>query len=401
MGGGIAGLFVKSADTNNQRINLRDVNEDSLNDGVSRVKDLLNYSKAINDATKEVKLARLDATLGESVEWIGDTNVVIEAVSENPKIKKMVLAGIAEEVPENALIGTNTSSLSVTDLAASVKNPERFVGIHFFNPPGAMPLVEVVRGAETSDDTIAKACELAGKLGKTPIVVEDVPCFLVNRMFSPYLNEAAFLLEDGASIKQIDRAAMKFGMKMGPLRTLDEVGFDIAKEVSKNALEGYGERMKGPDHVEKLIEMGLLGYKGGEGFYKYRGDWDKKGVPNTELLEKIGVERPPFVPKTMSEELIQKRLMLSMVNEAVRALDDGVAGSNADGSAARQIDIGSVFGMGFAPFRGGVMKYAESLGAWEVLKELRELESKFGSRFAPCMGIIKRAQEGKSFYEEI
>lgn len=401
MGGGIAGLFVKSANSEDQRTNLRDLNEESLADGVGRIQEVLSHSKALNDATKAVKLDRLDATLGDSVEWIGSTNVVIEAVSENPDIKKKVLAGIAAEVPADALIGTNTSSLSVTDLAAAVPNPERFVGIHFFNPPGAMPLVEIVRGEQTSDETVAKACALAGRLGKTPIVVEDVPCFLVNRMFAPYLNEAAFLLGEGASIKQIDKAAQQFGMRMGPLRTLDEVGFDIAGAVASNAEKGYGNRMQGPDYVSKLQELGLLGRKGGEGFYTYRGEWDKKGVPNKELAEMIGIEKIPFKSRMLSDELIQQRLSLIMVNEAVRALDEGVAGSNSAGAAARQIDLGSVFGMGFAPFRGGVMKHAESMGAWDVLKGLRELESKYGSRFAPALGIIKRAQMGKSFYEEV
>ena len=245
-----------------------------------------------------------------------------------------------------------------------------------------------------------KACALALKLGKTPIVVEDVPCFLVNRMFSPYLNEAGYLLSEGVSVADIDKAALKFGMKMGPLRTLDEVGFDIAGKVATNALEGYGERMEGPPHVATLLESGMLGRKGGKGFYTYRGDWDKKGKPDNKIIEELGIEKPPFGNK-LDRQTIQQRLALSMVNEAIRALDDGVAGDNSEGAAARQIDIGSVFGMGFAPFRGGVIRYAESLGPWEVLKQVRNLESRFGKRFEPAPGLVARAKSGKSFYEPV
>lgn len=400
MGGGIAGLFIKATSKPNEAVQLRDISEAALKDGLTRVESLLSYSRSLDKAVIAQKLERLQLLHSDSPAWNPATNIVIEAVLENPEIKKKVLSAIAAGVPDDAMIGTNTSSLSVTDLSEAVKNPERFVGIHFFNPPGAMPLVEVVRGAKTSQDTIDKACALGLKLGKTPIVVEDVPCFLVNRMFSPYLNEAGYLLSEGVAVKDIDAAALSFGMKMGPMRTLDEVGFDIASKVAQNAIDGYGARMQGPPHVLTLAESGILGRKTGSGFYQYRGDWDMKGKPNPEIIKQLDISRPPFGSK-LSADVIQQRLALSMVNEAVRALDEGVAGDNVGGAAARQIDIGSVYGMGFAPFRGGVIRYAESLGTWEVLKQLRNLESRFGERFAPAPGIISRAQTGKSFYESL
>jgi 3-hydroxyacyl-CoA dehydrogenase/enoyl-CoA hydratase/3-hydroxybutyryl-CoA epimerase len=318
MGGGIAGLFVKTAGSDAERTTLRDINEEKLIDGRGRVTEVLEFSKSLSNADRGRKMERLNLVESDSPEWDPSTNVVIEAIVEIPDVKKKVLAEISAGVPEDAVIGTNTSSLSVSDLAVAVSNPERFVGIHFFNPPGAMPLVEVVRGEKTSQETVDKACALAIKLGKTPIVVEDVPCFLVNRMFSPYLNEAGYLLSEGVSVAEIDKAALKFGMKMGPLRTLDEVGFDIAGKVATNALEGYGERMQGPPHVATLLESGLLGRKGGKGFYTYRGDWDKKGKPDNKIADSLGVEKPPFGNK-LDRQTVQERLALSMVNEANRA----------------------------------------------------------------------------------
>jgi 3-hydroxyacyl-CoA dehydrogenase/enoyl-CoA hydratase/3-hydroxybutyryl-CoA epimerase len=302
---------------------------------------------------------------------------------------------MAALMPAESIVATNTSSLSVTEIARDIPNPERVVGMHFFNPVEKMPLVEIVRGAQTSDKVVALIAALATKLGKFPIVVKDVPGFLVNRILTPYLAEAGWLLSEGYSIKDIDAAALAFGMPMGPLRLLDEVGLDVAAHVSDIMVAGYGERMKDPGFGSMLLAAGRKGKKSAHGFYDY-GEQDSR--PWDGIRQALKIDKPErSVPDLKA---LQDRLVLRLINEAMLCLDEGVAGTPGM-DAANQIDLGSVMGFGFPPFLGGVLFYADSLGAKSISDKLQALAKEVGPRFTPAPGIMKRASSGKSLMQGV
>jgi 3-hydroxyacyl-CoA dehydrogenase/enoyl-CoA hydratase/3-hydroxybutyryl-CoA epimerase len=263
--------------------------------------------------------------------------------------------------------------------------------MHFFNPVEKMPLVEIVRGAQTSESAISLTCSLTTKLGKYPIVVEDVPGFLVNRILTPYLVEAARLMSEGYMIEDIDRAATRFGMPMGPIRLLDEVGLDVAAHVSEILAQAYGERMQGPEYAKILVGQKRLGKKNGIGFYRFEG---KNSYVTNDIRSVLNI-KVPVKHGTIGD--LTKRLILPLINEAVRCFDEGVAGTPCK-EAAQQIDLGSVMGFGFPPFRGGLLHYANSRGAAAIATELIDFAKMHGERFVPCSGISARAKSGASFY---
>jgi 3-hydroxyacyl-CoA dehydrogenase/enoyl-CoA hydratase/3-hydroxybutyryl-CoA epimerase len=388
MGAGIAGAMAK----NKCQVILKDTSDEGLERGVSQIRKYLEGIRYLKDKDRSFILNRIETTTKDSSN-IGNATFALEAVFEDLEVKKKVLGAAAELMPEDAIIATNTSSLSVTEIATAIEKPERVVGMHFFNPVEKMPLVEIVHGEKTSDKTIAIVAALSSKLGKFPIVVRDVPGFLVNRILTPYLNEAAFLLEDGFTIEAIDRAATAFGMPMGPIRLLDEVGLDVAMHVSEIMVRGYGDRMKGPGQARKMVDAGRKGKKSGKGFYLFE-EGQKERV-DSEVYSLLGLS-----PSRGKEETahIQDRLIYALIREAVLCLDEGVAGVPGP-QAAQQIDLGTVMGTGFPPFRGGLIWYMDSLGAKAIEDKLSALEAKCGERFAPVEGITNRAAAGKSFYD--
>jgi 3-hydroxyacyl-CoA dehydrogenase len=253
-----------------------------------------------------------------------------------------------------------------------------------------MPLVEVIRGAKSSDATIARVFALARRLDKTPIIVNDGPGFLVNRILSPYLNEAGWLLADGATVEAIDGALLDFGMPMGPLRLLDEVGLDVSRHAGAVLHEAFGERMAPAPTLLALQDSGLLGRKGGRGFYAYEGD-TAKGV-NDSIHDLLG-ETVPTPHRELAPALIVDRAVLSMVNEAARVLEDGIV----DGPG--EVDLGMITGTGFPPFRGGLLRWADALGLPVVLKRLETFERDYGARFEPAQSIRERAAALRGFYD--
>ncbi len=389
MGAGIAALFAK----NEYNVILKDRTEADLERGVKIIQSELERSRSLSPADRSFALNRIERTTKDSPN-IHSANLVIEAVFEEIGIKQAVLGEAAAQMPAQAIVATNTSSLSVSEIAKGIPNPERVVGIHFFNPVAKMPLIEIVMGNRTSERTIAVICALTTRLGKFPIVAKDVPGFLVNRILSPYLNESGYLLADGYSVSQIDEAALRFGMPMGPLRLLDEIGLDVAAHVADSIYQGYGERMKSIPLAQKLVAAGRKGKKNGAGFYDFQG---KDATPHPRIRELLQLETPTT---DGTEQDIIDRLTMSLLNEAVRALDEGVAGTPGR-EAANQIDLGSVMGFGFPPFRGGLLFYADKLGPRNVLSTLDGLHKKHGKRFEPWEGIRRRVQNGKSFYDKI
>ncbi len=386
MGAGIAGVLAK----NGFEVVLRDVSDEMMQKGLAHVRGYINSLKYLSENEKSAVLGLVTSSTKEE-DLVDDIDIVIEAVYENLDLKRKILGGLAGRLSPNSVIATNTSSLPVSDIAQSVERNERVIGMHFFNPVEKMPLVEIIRGARTDNRSIAVVAALTVKLGKFPIVVNDVPGFLVNRVLCPYLIEAAYLVTEGFSITQIDGAALAFGMPMGPLRLLDEIGLDVASHVSEIMANAYGARMQGPALSAQLLAKGRKGKKSGGGFYDYAPP-DERATPYLQLQEVL--QLPKHAAGDSSA--IQDRLILRLVNEAVRCLDEGVAGTPGT-EAANQIDLGMVMGTGFPPFRGGVLAYAEQRGASNIRKRLEELAKAHGERFAPSEGLGRRAENGGSF----
>lgn len=372
MGAGIAGALAKS----NHQVIVKDTSDASLQRGKDHTAKELSKLRYLSSFER--------AAIGNRIDWLqfnsptmARTGLVVEAVFEDMSLKKKIFSDIATRVRPDAILASNTSSLSVTEMASGIDRPERFIGMHFFNPVEKMPLVEIIRGEKTGDATVAKVAALTTEMGKFPIVVKDVPGFLINRTLIPYLNEAVFLLAEGHSIEAIDGAALAFGMPMGPIRLLDEVGLDVAAHVSKVMVDGYGERMAAPAFAEKLVALNRKGRKTNAGFYTYTG---KESAPWSGLAKELGLPTSP--KRALSRDEIIQRLIYHLVNEAMKCLNEGVAGDDKE-LAKKQIDLGTVMGIGFPPFRGGVLYYAELEGLERIRAKLADFEREHGSRYQP------------------
>lgn len=331
-------------------------------------------------------LARV--TGGVGYEALGRAGLVVEAVFEDLELKRRVVREIEAASP-GCVIGACTSSVPITRIAEGAARPERVVGMHYAHPVHRMPLLEVVRGERTGDAAIAAAVALGKRQGKTVIVVKDGTGFFTTRALTPYLNEAAYLLAEGVAIDDIDAALVAWGFPVGPLRLLDEIGLDVCARVATRTAAAYGDRMRAPAGIERLVARGRLGRKSGLGFYSYTGRTPGKHVDPT-IYEIIGVEPSKRLP---AEEL-QMRCALPLVNEAVRCLEEGVLRSTRDG------DVGAVLGLGFPALRGGPFRYADTLGAVELLRRLRGYEARFGERFKPATLLREHAEERTPFHAD-
>jgi 3-hydroxyacyl-CoA dehydrogenase / enoyl-CoA hydratase / 3-hydroxybutyryl-CoA epimerase len=252
-----------------------------------------------------------------------------------------------------------------------------------------MPLIEVIRGEKTGDKAVLKIFELSKRLGKTPIVVKDGPGFLVNRLLMPYLNEASFLMAEGAPIPELDEMILDFGMPMGPAHLLDEVGLDVGSKVAKILHHAFGARAMPCALNDKLVEAKLLGKKSGKGFYLYD-ERGKKGALNPEIYKVLGVT-PKSPTKEKKADWIP-RMLYPMINEAALCLAEGIVAEPMD------VDLGMIMGTGFPPFRGGVLRYADSVGVANIVKKLEELSKTVGARYTPSQPLVERAKRGQGFY---
>jgi 3-hydroxyacyl-CoA dehydrogenase/enoyl-CoA hydratase/3-hydroxybutyryl-CoA epimerase len=384
MGGGIAQLLAARGID----VRLKDIRADAISLGLRHAREMFDraVSRRRMDAREATRaLDRISPTLDST--GLARTDVIIEAVVERMDVKKNVLRETESRVSTDAVLTSNTSSLSITEMASALERPEQFCGMHFFNPVHRMPLVEVIRGEHSSDVALATVFKLARTLDKTPIIMNDGPGFLVNRILSPYLNEAGYLLADGAAVDAIDKALLDFGMPMGPLRLLDEVGLDIARHAATVLHDAFGERMQPAPPLAALESAKLLGRKGGLGFYVYENDHDKR--VNEGIYYTLGLTG---ARTEISAEVIRDRTLLAMVNEAARVLEDEIVAGPGD------VDLGMITGTGFPPFRGGLLRWADSLGMPVVLEKLRLLEQRHGARFAAAPLIRARADAGRGFY---
>lgn len=388
MGSGIAWLFAST----DIEVKMKDVDWAPLGKGLGAIKkmfDPLVKRRKLTENQAMMKFQRVSPTV--SFDGFYGQDIVVEAVIENLDIKKQVFQHLETHVRPDTILATNTSSLSVTEMATVLVRPERFVGLHFFSPVNRMPLVEVIRGEKTSDDTVATVVALSKRLRKTPIVVKNCPGFLVNRILIPYVNEAVHCLVDGADILQVDRVAEKFGMPLGPLSLADEVGLDVGFKVAKILEEGYGERMVPSAALERLYaDETLRGKKTGKGFYDHLSSGK---TVNSKAMEVITSVRSSKA-RRLSDEDVLDRLMLIMVNEAARCLDELVV------QHVEHLDMAMILGTGFPPFRGGICAYADARGLQHCVNRLTVLSDLYGSRFKPALYLQKLADADKHFYSK-
>ncbi len=391
IGAGIMGAGIAAANVKRQiSATLTDMRSEALAQGVQGVLNEVAFNKATRekDLDKAISFAPLIHGTSSLAE-LAVCDVVIEAVVENADVKKSVYAEIEPLLSKDAILASNTSTIPITELASGLKRPEQFCGIHFFNPVRKMKLVEIIRGKQTSDQTIATAVAYAKKIGKSPIVVNDGPGFLVNRLLLPYMNEALTLICEGASIKDIEKAAKKFGMPMGPIALYDMVGLDTAVYAGGVLVNAFPDRFTGSPILPDLVKAGRLGQKSGSGFYDYQ-NRKKKAQPDPTLESFLAPHRSAtqadFTPKQISD-----RLFLPMLTEATRILEEGLVRD------PRDIDLGLIFGIGFPPFKGGLMFWADSIGA-SKLTEMLQPYQELGVRYHATETLTELARSGGKFY---
>jgi 3-hydroxyacyl-CoA dehydrogenase/enoyl-CoA hydratase/3-hydroxybutyryl-CoA epimerase len=385
MGGGIAQIV---ADKTDAEVRMRDINWNAISGGMKAAAKVWRKKVERRRMTRgemQRKLARITGT----TDWSGfqRADVVIEAVVENLQIKRQVLAEFEALAKEGAIFATNTSTIPITKIAAEAKHPENVVGMHFFNPVDRMPLVEVIRGEKTSDAAMATVAALARKLGKTVVYTNDGPGFVVNRILGPYMNEAGFLLQEGYTIESIDKAMVDFGMPMGPMALLDEVGIDVAAKVAGILTEAFGDRLEKSTVVEKLYADGRHGKKNGKGLYIYE-EGKRKG-PDATVYRVLGIRSP----KEADAKSVVERMVLAMINEASLIMSEKIV------ATAGELDLAMIMGTGFPPFRGGLLRYADSLGLPYVVSRLDELSSSVGPRFRPNEPLKRLAERDGKFYQ--
>lgn len=385
MGGGIAWLLAN----NNQSPLMKDIGPEALELGLKQASQ--NFSAALKrkKMTEDEfnrKMRSIEPTL--NFEGFKSVDIVIEAVVENMEIKKKVFSELEGHVRKDCLLTSNTSSLSVEEMSKALKDSSRFAGLHFFNPVNKMPLVEIITHEKASKETIDTLVKWVLDVKKTPIVVKDGPGFLVNRILAPYLNEAAFLLEEGVSVEALDEAALNFGMPMGPCRLMDEIGLDVCVKVGKIMHDGLGERAIPSSLSTKLYDAKLLGKKNGKGFYLYdeKGKVTGKNPDITKLLPTKKVRK--------DEMELQMRLFLPMVNEAAYIFADKIV------EKASTVDIGMIYGTGFPPFRGGLCKWADQEGLDQITERLNNFAKEVSReryQIAPFLSMM--INDKKKFYD--
>ncbi|GAB3482079.1 fatty acid oxidation complex subunit alpha FadB [Marinomonas epiphytica] len=390
MGGGVAYQSVSKGTP----IIMKDIRQEALDLGLSEANKLFNGQISRGRSTAEKALKAMNGitpvlTYGE----FGSVDLVVEAVVENVKVKKSVLAEVEGQISEDAILTSNTSTISITELAKDLKRPENFCGMHFFNPVHRMPLVEVIRGEKTSDAAIAKTVAYAQAMGKTPVVVNDCPGFLVNRVLFPYFAGFSLLMQEGADFQQVDKTMEKFGWPMGPAYLLDVVGIDTAYHADQVMAEGFPDRMQheGVNAVDKLFELERYGQKNSKGFYTYEAD--RKGKPKKIFNPEINELLAPVVKTQteLSEEDIIARMMIPLCIETVRCLEENIVAS------ASEADMGLIYGIGFPPYLGGALHYLDQMGL-QAFCDLADKYSHLGKLYEPTAKMREMAENNQTYY---
>ena len=386
MGAGIATIAAQAGVS----VRFKDVKADQVGRGLAAVRDVLRERLKKRQVTRQQFEDQMSLVAGTTqYTGFGGVPIVVEAVFEELGVKHTVLREVEPLLKSNAIFATNTSTIPIAKVAEAATRPGRVIGMHFFSPVHKMPLLEVIVTPRTEPEVVTTVVALGKKLGKTVIVVNDSPGFFVNRILGPYLNEAGRMVDEGVAIDAIDRAMLDWGFPVGPITLLDEVGLDIAGKSGPILAAAFGERLKSPESMARVIASGRLGRKNKKGFYLYDEKGKKGGVdPSVYALLGAATTR-----KSVSAAEIQERLSLAMMNEAMRCLEEGVIRTPRDG------DIGSIFGIGFPPFRGGPFRCVDAMGAAEVVKRLEALNAKHPGRFESCTRLRQIAASGGKLYD--
>ncbi len=384
MGGGIAYV---SAVTAGMHVRVKEKDNPAAGRALAHVRGQLQAQVDKRRLTKRELDARM-AQVTAGTDWAGfaRADVVVEAVFEDLALKKKLRDEAEAATPAHCIFASNTSSLPITQLADGARRPAQVIGMHYFSPVEKMPLLEVITYAGTAPWVTATCVALGKRQGKTVIVVRDGPGFYTSRVLAPCLNEAAHLFLDGAEVRAVDEALVDFGFPVGPYQLLDEVGIDVAEKVSHVLQAAFGQRMEAPEAMTALVKNGWLGRKAKKGFYTYDG---KKKVVDEGVYALLppGTKRRP-----VTREEVVERCVYPLVNEAIRCLEEGIVRS------PRDADVGAVFGLGFPPFRGGPLRFADAFGAAALAGRLESLASKLGARFEPSALLREKASNGERFY---
>jgi 3-hydroxyacyl-CoA dehydrogenase len=391
MGGEIAQVITYSG----LPVVMKDIDQKMLDTGMDKIRSI--YQRRVDKgkmsaSDMQSKLDLVTATL--TYDGFEDVDIVIEAVPEVMGVKKRVFQELEEACPQTTIFASNTSALSISEMASGTKKPHKIIGMHFFNPAHIMKLVEIIPGLDTSQETVDDVVMFTEGLRKLPVVVQECPGFLVNRLLMPYLNEATMCLEEGAaSASKIDESMVKWGWPMGPFTLMDMLGLDVCVHVGDYLTGEYGERMENALLLPKLVELGRLGEKSGAGFYGYG---DQTDEPTQNLIAEIKTEKG-----VANSEFSPERLVYPLINEATLCVQENIASVN-------DIDMAMIAGAGmtFNGERMGPLAAADLIGLDVVLEGLRALEAKYGPRFRPSrmLKLKVRAghlgkEAGKGFHE--
>jgi len=384
-----AGIAVTAADQADVSVRMKDADLPRVGKGLKAVADVINGNVKRRRYHRREGARRL-ALVSGGTDFSGfrHADLVIEAVFEDLEVKRTVLRDVEAVATPECIFASNTSTIPIARIAEASHHPGTVIGMHFFSPVHRMPLLEIIVTGQTAPKTIVTAVAFGRKMGKTVIVVQDRPGFFINRILSPYMNETGHLLVEGTPIEALDRAMTRYGFPVGPVTLMDEVGLDVAVKAGGVMLEALGERLTPAIRLDALVKAGRLGRKNGSGFFRY-----EKG-------KKVGVDEAVYGILGLTkgtgpgDAAITERLSLAMLNEAVRALEEGVIRQPRDG------DIGAIFGIGYPPFRGGPFRTLDAMGPAKALESLERLQSKFGPRFAPAAMLTDVARRGGRFYPE-
>lgn len=384
MGGGIA----QWSSARGLNVILRDINHEALAKGLGGIAKIYDQAVKRHAMTKIEARDGMDRISASAVDVpLHSVDVVIEAAVEKMDLKKKLFAHLDSLAGTETILASNTSALSISEIATATQHPERVIGIHFFNPVHRMQLVEVVVGKQTSPEVVRRSVKFVQQIGKLPVVVKDAPGFLVNRILMPYLIEAGHLFEKGARVEDVDECMLEFGMPMGPLRLIDEVGVDVSHHVAADLASKFRDRMHCPEVLSKMMTDELLGKKNGKGFYLH----NKKGKEPV-VNPSIDKYKSGTACAKLTREELRTRMVLLMINEAARCLEGGIVEEAAD------VDFGMIMGTGFAPFLGGPLRFADSVGIPHIVDEMKRLADE-ELRFTPCNLLQTLAGTGQKFYK--
>jgi 3-hydroxyacyl-CoA dehydrogenase len=391
MGSGIVNLLLRNGFDGV----LWEINEEALGKAMAAVRKTFAYPIKKGKMTE----ADLDALIQRrlknttSLEDLNEVDLVVEAVVEDMKVKQEIWKKLEGICRPDVIFATNTSALPITEMASVLRDPGRMIGLHFFNPAERMQLLEIICGQKTGDGTLATSVAFGRAIKKIPIVVNDGPGFYVSRQLGTLMGESTFMIGEGVDSAKIEEAMLDFGMPMGPGTLSDLTGIDIGYHVGKNYERSFGERMKMSPIYERVYQTGCYGRKTGAGWYDYSGE---KPVPNPKVVAVIQgyLKEKGIGPKEMSQKEIVDRMLARAINEAAYMIQEGICDRPQD------MDLAMIYGTGFPPYRGGILRYADAWGLKNVCQKLVLLEKEHGVRFKPCGLLKEMAERGEKFYKE-